>query len=153
VDQPYLDQGGSIDDYPGFRFDDENILEVIPAIINWLQNGPNYKNSFVYQTVKSYVSDEQQARSYALRLLIHYVGDIHQPLHATARVDPKYPKGDGGGNFVGIPSIDGAKNLHSVWDSMVYGHPETPNLVSIKCYLIVLIALRQQRMEPKWISC
>ena len=46
-----------------------------------------------------HLSDEERL-SYALRLLIHYIGDIHQPLHAISRVDSKYPKGDAGGNFV-----------------------------------------------------
>lgn len=71
---------------------------------------------------------EDERKSYALRLLIHYVGDIHQPLHATARVNPKYPKGDAGGNFVQIPIKGGAKNLHSIWDSVVYEYTATPHM-------------------------
>ncbi len=71
---------------------------------------------------------EEEKKSYALRLLIHYIGDIHQPLHATARVDSKYPKGDAGGNFVSIPAKDGAKNLHSVWDSVLYLYTATPSM-------------------------
>lgn len=71
---------------------------------------------------------EQEKQSYALRLLIHYIGDIHQPLHATARVNKNYPKGDAGGNFVAIPAKDGAKNLHSVWDSVIYLYTATPRM-------------------------
>lgn len=41
-----------------------------------------------------------------MRLLIHYVGDVHQPLHATARVDHEYPRGDFGGNTVHLPNKD-----------------------------------------------
>jgi len=41
---------------------------------------------------------EKNGMSTAMRLLIHYCGDIHQPLHATSRVDHEYPKGDFGGN-------------------------------------------------------
>jgi len=62
------------------------------------------------------------AYSTALRLIIHYVGDIHQPLHSTSRVDDKYPAGDRGGNSVRMPSRGGASNLHAVWDSVVYKH-------------------------------
>jgi hypothetical protein len=62
--------------------------------------------------------------------MIHYVGDIHQPLHATSRLDPKYPKGDAGGNFFKLPAIGDVKNLHSVWDSVVYLYTGTPALVS-----------------------
>jgi len=43
--------------------------------------------------------EEMNARSYAMRLLVHYVGDLHQPLHAADRLNSRYPKGDAGGNF------------------------------------------------------
>lgn len=59
------------------------------------------------------------ARSIALRLLIHYVGDIHQPLHAVSRYDNR-GRQDYGGNAVKIPAKQGADNLHAVWDSVVY---------------------------------
>jgi len=55
-----------------------------------------------------------------MRLLIHYAGDVHQPLHATSRVDHEYPEGDRGGNEFPLPSKEGAKNLHAVWDSVAY---------------------------------
>jgi len=54
-----------------------------------------------------------------MRLLIHYVGDIHQPLHASTRLTDKYPEGDRGGNKFKIKTIHGAYNLHSLWDSVV----------------------------------
>lgn len=60
-------------------------------------------------------------KSISLRNLIHYLGDIHQPLHASERVTPKLPKGDEGGNLFEIDhyhknkSID---NLHFIWDHM-----------------------------------
>ena len=133
VDTPYLDQGGSINDYPGFVFDKDSIDKAIPSIIDWLSNtGTAYKSSFVYTTMTTQLASltDQERRSYALRLLIHYVGDIHQPLHASARVNKQYPKGDAGGNFVTIPAKDGAKNLHSVWDSVNYLYTATPAMVS-----------------------
>ena len=55
-----------------------------------------------------------------MRLLIHYVGDIHQPLHTSTRVNPEFTAGDRGGNSVHLPYHYGKKNLHSVWDSVVY---------------------------------
>lgn len=63
-------------------------------------------------------------------MIIHYVGDIHQPLHAVAKIDATYPKGDMGGNKEYLPSTPcGASNLHSVWDSVAYlycGYPTLP---------------------------
>jgi hypothetical protein len=56
----------------------------------------------------------------ALRFLLHLVGDLHQPLHATTN-------GDRGGNCVPVtyygrapqenPNGDFSPNLHAVWDS------------------------------------
>src|ERR1043166_9744006 len=60
----------------------------------------------------------------ALALLIHFVGDIHQPLHTTARYNPdpkpgdKY-KDDAGGNGVTVANLvdtPWSKNLHTFWD-------------------------------------
>jgi hypothetical protein len=51
----------------------------------------------------------------ALVFLIHFVGDLHQPLHAGE-------KGDKGGNDVKADyGIDGGRrlNLHSIWDGLL----------------------------------
>ncbi|HEX4231312.1 MAG TPA: S1/P1 nuclease [Bryobacteraceae bacterium] len=46
----------------------------------------------------------------ALRYLVHFVGDIHQPLHTISDADL-------GGNCERIdPPIDNARNLHALWD-------------------------------------
>lgn len=56
-------------------------------------------------------------KSYDLTWLIHLVGDIHQPLHATARFSTDLPHGDGGGNKVDIQCpFDCPPNLHAFWD-------------------------------------
>jgi len=47
----------------------------------------------------------------------------------VSEVDNEYPKGDRGGNSEYInPSIDGVKNLHSVWDSVIYQYTGYPTL-------------------------
>lgn len=51
---------------------------------------------------------------------MHNIGDLHQPLHSSARVNEQYPAGDKGGNGFPVKSHYGAKNLHSVWDKVVY---------------------------------
>lgn len=60
------------------------------------------------------------SNSFHLRLLIHYVGDIHQPLHASTRYTEKHPKGDEGGNLFKLKSKGEVSNLHSLWDSLLY---------------------------------
>jgi hypothetical protein len=63
-----------------------------------------------------------------MRLLIHYVGDQHQPLHSTTRLDKEFPKGDRGGNDFKLPSHYGLKELHAVWDRVVYELKKNPHL-------------------------
>lgn len=46
----------------------------------------------------------------ALRFYIHFVGDIHQPLHVGRGADM-------GGNSIKVKFFDSSSNLHSVWDS------------------------------------
>jgi hypothetical protein len=62
-----------------------------------------------------------------LAFLIHFVGDIHQPLHAANDADR-------GGNCVPVDSRSRETNLHAVWDTTVVrrleysidsGRPET----------------------------
>ncbi len=65
--------------------------------------------------------DEERAE--AMRYLIHFVGDVHQPLHAVARDSDEFPNGDRGGNDFPILLGDQFKgvanppaNLHALWD-------------------------------------
>jgi len=64
--------------------------------------------------------DEQRGRSYALRLLIHYLGDVHQPLHSLARINKEFPAGDRGGNEFPLKNHYSIKELHALWDSVIY---------------------------------
>lgn len=54
----------------------------------------------------------RQMRVEALRFLIHFVGDIHQPLHAV-------DNNDKGGNAVRVTMPGERTNLHRVWDGEV----------------------------------
>ena len=62
-------------------------------------------------------------KSIALAWILHLGGDIHQPLHTSARVTETEPKGDQGGNlFLLSPKDakgDDRLNLHWFWDSIV----------------------------------
>lgn len=62
-------------------------------------------------------SQPDELKSYDLVWLLHLVGDIHQPLHATARITQITPKGDAGGNTVKLQG-DADSNLHSYWDDL-----------------------------------
>jgi nuclease S1 len=52
-----------------------------------------------------------------LAFLIHFVGDLHQPLHAANDADR-------GGNCVMVDSHPRARNLHDAWDTAMVGRLE-----------------------------
>lgn len=58
---------------------------------------------------------EWEDQQTCLKLLVHIVGDIHQPLHAATLYSQRHPKGDHGGNSFKIKSRI-AENLHLFWD-------------------------------------
>jgi len=71
-------------------------------------------------------------RTEALAMLIHFVGDIHQPLHATER------NKDRGGNGVlisGVPFTDlmakQGRNLHTFWDKAFRFDSQGPAIVEV----------------------
>lgn len=73
---------------------------------------------------------DAQKRAEALRFLIHFVGDLHQPLHTTTNNDQ-------GGNCVPVAFFDTppqlrnpqtesyAPNLHAVWDTNILAKATT----------------------------
>ena len=71
--------------------------------------------------IRGRANDAQKA--VAIAWLEHLIGDIHQPLHTSARVTDTEPKGDQGGNlFLLTPKDtprDKQENLHWFWDSIV----------------------------------
>lgn len=71
--------------------------------------------------ISSSASDKEKA--IAIAWMIHIIGDIHQPLHVSAKTTKSYPKGDQGGNLFfltpkGTPR-DEQLNLHGFWDSII----------------------------------
>ena len=60
-------------------------------------------------------SRPEDERADALRFLVHFVADRHQPLHATT-------KNDRGGNNTKVTFFSQPTNLHAVWDSGMMEH-------------------------------
>ncbi|MCY7375479.1 MAG: S1/P1 nuclease [Pyrinomonadaceae bacterium] len=62
-------------------------------------------------------------KAVALAWILHLGGDIHQPLHTSARVTEDDPKGDQGGNRFSLAPKDATGdarlNLHWFWDSII----------------------------------
>jgi hypothetical protein len=105
IDTPFSDDGTDLPDIPA-----NNIIKALKANVKTLKNSTNEKK-----------------RAQALRFIIHFVGDIHQPLHAATRVSSDEPDGDHGGNFVFIkvPGRPKKVKLHSYWDSGLDSFPPT----------------------------
>ena len=60
--------------------------------------------------LKSHTADPRWSELDALRFLVHFVGDIHQPLHDISDADL-------GGNCEHLKApIERARNLHALWD-------------------------------------
>jgi hypothetical protein len=84
------------------------------ARINWAIN-----------SLREMANEKADAPGHAKReaeitgFLYHLVGDVHQPLHATARVTAAHPEGDAGGNSFKIvmPQETRVTNLHTFWDA------------------------------------
>ena len=64
---------------------------------------------------------DRRKAAVALAWLIHLVGDIHQPLHASGRQTLREPNGDEGGNLYKLERLSNGEraNLHSLWDHIV----------------------------------
>jgi hypothetical protein len=65
------------------------------------------------QTLRDPATAPDQRRE-ALMFIIHFVGDLHQPLHSSDNHDR-------GGNSVQVQFHGQATNLHSLWDSGILG--------------------------------
>jgi hypothetical protein len=56
-----------------------------------------------------------EARNQALKFLAHFVGDVHQPLHASHGEDY-------GGNGIRVTFLGSEMNLHGLWDYGMINH-------------------------------
>lgn len=98
--QHYIDIPISLDGYPTNSVVDDptNVVTAIRQHIATLQNPTAALSS----------------QANALRYLLHFVGDIQQPLHCSTGVTTNQPTGDAGGN--GFSLTGNWSNLHSLWD-------------------------------------
>jgi hypothetical protein len=65
-----------------------------------------------YSAILADRSNSDAMRAEALAFLVHFVADVHQPLHAGYR-------DDGGGNDFQVRWQGQGSNLHRVWDSLM----------------------------------
>lgn len=77
---------------------------------------PRHRSGDVVNAIESQVyllSDPDAspvAKTLALKILVHLMGDLHQPMHMGH-------KSDLGGNKVNVKYFNSNRNLHGIWDS------------------------------------
>lgn len=73
------------------------------------------------QTLQSNTAAPIQ-KQMALKFLVHFIGDLHQPMHTGRDTDA-------GGNAIKMPWFGRDSNLHSVWDTgmLLTGHADLFN--------------------------
>jgi nuclease S1 len=75
----------------------------------------------------------------ALKFLVHFIEDLHQPLHIG-------DTGSRGGNLIQVRFFDAGSNLHQVWDSLVIEHHSENEGV----WLWELNGLANPKMVAEW---
>lgn len=84
--------------YKKFKKKSKNPRDVIEAI------------DLMVRILKNQASHPKVSKSEALKYLIHFVEDLHQPLHAGRRIDR-------GGSIFYVTFFDELYQLHRLWDS------------------------------------
>jgi S1/P1 nuclease len=103
ADFPFTTDNTPLPDLP----EPQNIIKALEHYVDVLKNS---------------IDTNEQAE--ALRFVIHFVGDIHQPLHCSTKVDSAHPKGDQGGNLLHIMVGGQDTKLHSYWDGGLGSFPK-----------------------------
>jgi hypothetical protein len=67
------------------------------------------KLQFMVKELKTNNNLTAEQKQFYVRMIIHIVGDLHQPLHVSA-------EGTSGGNDIKVSWFSEASNLHRVWD-------------------------------------
>ena len=70
------------------------------------------------QTCIKVIKDEnasKEDKAFHLKMLVHLIGDLHQPMHVGLKEDK-------GGNDFQVQWFRSGTNLHSVWDSKMINH-------------------------------
>lgn len=94
-------------------------------------------------------------KSYDLTWLIHLVGDLHQPLHATTRFTSDAPGGDVGGNLVSVSCSSSAHcpdELHAVWDDVLGTSTSVKSAISYADTLTIATSNAVQATADVWAS-
>ncbi|GJM07568.1 MAG: nuclease [marine bacterium B5-7] len=101
------------------RYDTWHYID-IPLGETWRAQDPSKAPNVVWaiEQAKQVMADPKTKPAKRVKyeaFLVHFVGDLHQPLHCAEWYSAQFPQGDRGGNAFMIHA-DHAKNLHTFWD-------------------------------------
>ena len=87
----------------------------MPFDVNYQDSEKNPEGDLVtaYEKCKAVILDDsasKEDKAFYLKLLVHFIGDLHQPMHVGRKEDK-------GGNTIQVQWFGSGTNLHSVWDS------------------------------------
>jgi hypothetical protein len=105
------------------------------------------KINFITKELKTNKLLSIETKQLYVRLLIHIIGDIHQPMH-LGRPD------DRGGNAIKVKWFSEEENLHSVWDSNLIGFQQlsyTEYATAINHTTLAQRKTWQAQTLPQWI--
>jgi hypothetical protein len=80
------------------------ITELIPTLIGNITASKPIRVTETSGQIRDFGVDQE------LRFLVHFLGDIHQPLHVTTNADA-------GGNCERLTGFTGSTELHAAWDT------------------------------------
>ena len=91
---------------------EDNVINETNLLIELLTDAKTSYEKEEYEGLNPLFGDTMN-----IRLLVHLLGDIHQPLHGCERYTNELPDGDRGGNDFKIKFQEDITNLHSLYDS------------------------------------
>jgi hypothetical protein len=90
--------------------------EQFAAAVNNMPPDNGYKAMLGCEKILADPRSTQSQKTSALKYLVHFVGDLHQPMHVSHAEDK-------GGNAIAINFLNSSSdNLHSLWDSGLIEH-------------------------------
>ncbi len=110
VDRPFYD---GIPD-PQKLLPSPNAQEKLIGMIATLKQVRDFnpKESTLYDNPRT---KKRTQAAYAVAVITHLIGDVHQPLHCCTRCTQTNPEGDHGGGFFKLD--EQSRNLHEYWDA------------------------------------
>ncbi|MCX7125193.1 MAG: S1/P1 nuclease [Gammaproteobacteria bacterium] len=92
-------------------------------------------------------TESSDRRAKYLSFLIHFVGDIHQPLHCATLYSKQFPESDRGGNNYFIHTAI-SKDLHWYWDEGLGLFYSPPHNYQFRYYQVESIAKQWMTQYP-----